>query len=410
LKPRPTEGTSVDPGGRVEPAGAGVAPGAASKLLVDRIADGRSLEALEPEWRTLLEASRADCVFLTWEWVTAWWRHFGVGRALWVLVARDGSGTLQGIAPLFLDRMAAAPGLRVRALTWIGLGGPLAPDYLDIIAPENRERAAAEAFLAWLDAHAPEWDVVYGRQIADDSTGMAQLRVEAVRRGYWVVQGVSQEARYASLPSRMEQYEKECLGQKSRHTLRTDRNRIGREGKLLFADLAREWPPERCIAALAELHGARGQMLERGSAFERPGYRAFHEEFARLAAERRWLRMPSYLSQGAPVAARYGLAYRGTLYEYQTGFDPAFARQGVGRVLLAESIRASIEEGLGRFDMLGGASALKRQFCPESRWQNTLILAPPDRRGVILPLRRLAPSLLRARRRREAPGPDAEGA
>lgn len=391
------------------PQSGGVSRAGAPRLTVERVEDVRALEALEPDWRTLLEASRADCIFLTWEWITTWWRHFGSGRELWVLAARDEAGALQGIAPLFLERMAVGP-IRLRTLTWIGLRGPLAPDYLDIIATQHRERAAAEAFIEWLDAHRMQWDVVFARQIADDSTGMAHLRSEAVHRGYWSLQGLPQEARFATLPSEMELYERECLGAKSRHTLRTDRNRIDRDGKLRFADLAREWTAERCIASLAELHGARGRMLERGSAFERPGYRSFHESFARLAAGRGWLRMPSYLVDDAPVAARYGFAYRGTLYEYQTGFDPAYAKHGVGRVLLAESIRASIAEGLARFDMLGGASDLKRQFCPESRWQHAAILSPADRRGAILPLRRLVPGLLRGRRRPGVSQAEGEGA
>ena len=36
------------------------------------------LRALKPAWDALLRESAANTIFLTWEWVTAWWSVYGL--------------------------------------------------------------------------------------------------------------------------------------------------------------------------------------------------------------------------------------------------------------------------------------------------------------------------------------------
>ncbi len=366
-------------------------------LLVERIDSAEGLRRLQPEWNTLQARSRATSVFLTWEWISTWWEHFGRRRPLWLLVAREPAGRAVGLAPLYLQRARLAPLVGVRALTFIGAGGPVTPDYLDFLADAEHEQAVVEALLAWLREHGREWDVLSLPHVADDSTTMSCLARGGVRAGLWVMQGRPKLSPYATLPARAEEYEGRYLGSKSRKRLREDRKRLSQSGQVSARDLAQECSPAECVALIARLHGSRSVMLGRPSAFERPGYLGFHLQFASLAAERGWLRLWSVLLDGKPIACRYGFAYQGTHYAYQTGFDSEHARLGVGRVVTMECIRGCIEEGLIRFDMLAGDSEDKRHFGKESRWQRTLWLAPADRRGVALPLRLLLPALRQGR-------------
>jgi hypothetical protein len=62
--------------------------------------DESGFAALQDQWNTLLARSRANTLFLTWEWQTTWWRCLGEGD-LWLLAWYD-QGRLLAIAPLYL--------------------------------------------------------------------------------------------------------------------------------------------------------------------------------------------------------------------------------------------------------------------------------------------------------------------
>ena len=66
--------------------------------VIELIQDAQSFELLREEWEALLQASAANGLFLTWEWLATWWKHFSVERELFVLTARA-SGELMAIAP-----------------------------------------------------------------------------------------------------------------------------------------------------------------------------------------------------------------------------------------------------------------------------------------------------------------------
>src|ERR1700730_16110488 len=55
---------------------------------------------LRAQWDALLAASASDTIFLTREWLTAWWTAYGSPGDLRILLAYDDANTLRGMAPL----------------------------------------------------------------------------------------------------------------------------------------------------------------------------------------------------------------------------------------------------------------------------------------------------------------------
>ncbi|HYW29165.1 MAG TPA: hypothetical protein VE824_05095, partial [Gaiellales bacterium] len=119
-------------------------------IVVQRIEDTATFQTLRQEWNELLQASASNCVFLTWEWLFAWWRNLSEGRRLSLITVRRG-GRLIAIAPL-----AVRPRSLSRLLPWPSrefLGTGLAgSDYLDVIVRRGHEReglaAVADALAA----------------------------------------------------------------------------------------------------------------------------------------------------------------------------------------------------------------------------------------------------------------------
>ena len=71
---------------------------------------------------------------------------------------------------------------------------------------------------------------------------------------------------------------------------------------------------------------------------------------------------------GAAAAGFYGFSHRGRGYSYLTGFDPAFAFESPGTLVLAHAIEAAIAEGAGEFHFLRGREAYKYEWGAVDRW------------------------------------------
>src|SRR5213082_1594 len=72
-------------------------------LEVSVIENVDDLIAVRSEWNALLASSRADCIFLTWEWLYTWFKHLGSGRQLFIVAVRR-EGELIGLAPLTMKK------------------------------------------------------------------------------------------------------------------------------------------------------------------------------------------------------------------------------------------------------------------------------------------------------------------
>jgi CelD/BcsL family acetyltransferase involved in cellulose biosynthesis len=85
------------------------------------------------------------------------------------------------------------------------------------------------------------------------------------------------------------------------------------------------------------------------------------------------------------VAAILCLREPGGWSFYQSGWDPSWARLGVGRVLVARAIRRAAAEGARHFDFLRGAESYKYRFGAQNAHVHTLVSG----RGVAATLLRL---------------------
>ena len=71
---------------------------------------------------------------------------------------------------------------------------------------------------------------------------------------------------------------------------------------------------------------------------------------------------------GAAAAGFYGFSHRGRGFSYLTGFDPAFAFESPGALLLAHAVEAAITDGAGEFHFLRGREAYKYEWGAVDRW------------------------------------------
>ena len=81
--------------------------GPREKITVEHVTDPAMLVSLRRDWNRLVDESRRPTVFLTWEWLHAWWIHFGKGLRLHLLLVRDPSGKDDAVTEVDLSREGA---------------------------------------------------------------------------------------------------------------------------------------------------------------------------------------------------------------------------------------------------------------------------------------------------------------
>ncbi|MBN2470629.1 MAG: hypothetical protein JXN59_07905, partial [Anaerolineae bacterium] len=141
--------------------------------------DPAALDALAAEWHALLERSAAANIYLTPEWLAAYWKQLGAGQELWLVTVRGAAGELVGIAPLALTWHSPVP---LRALHWIGwrqiefIGEAAAADHLDFIAAPGHEQAVVRAVLEKLHTRRLRWDALQFGGIPEGSASLDALR------------------------------------------------------------------------------------------------------------------------------------------------------------------------------------------------------------------------------------------
>jgi CelD/BcsL family acetyltransferase involved in cellulose biosynthesis len=347
-------------------------------LFVDVIQDVAGLEALAPEWDDLLARSDADTFFLTWEWLSAWWRHLADDRSLFVLTARD-SGRLVGLAPFAvrparIDRVPPAPVLEL-----IG-SGTCGSDYLDVIVDRHFEQEVARVFADALDGT--------GRMLAlsrvRQGTALAMVLGAALEgRGWTAHERADEICPFIRLAGLDWNGYLEQLGSRHREAFRRKHRRLCRNFETRFVRVEREEERSAALQQLIALHDARWTDRGQSEAFNTPALRAFHEDVSRAALARGWLRLCTLTLSGRPAAALYGFVYGGAFNFFQSGFDPALAEHSVGLVTMGLAIQSALEEGCHEYDLLHGTEPYKLHWAVEARALARLDVYPPGLVGLL---------------------------
>ena len=355
---------------------------------VEAMASERGFLALEPVWEEL-EAQQAVPPFLTWAWLSTWWRHFGAGGEPWVLCAYNADDVLVGLAPLQIRPERLGP-LSVRCVRFLG-GGVVAPDHLDVIARPGMAAAVAEACAEHMAHHRAEWDVLDLRGFATGAAlGRAlQACFEASgARGaapYRRLEATPNYCPYIALPESWEAYEQQLSSRRRRHLRQNQRHlEADYPGTVAFSTVQSPDDLPAALDALVMLHRKRWHDRGMLTAFDDRRYVAFHREVAEDLLRRGWLRLCTLAVGGTVVAVDYGFRVGNTFYGYQTGFDPDWADHSVGTVILAYTIGEAIAEGAREYDFLRGSESYKDSWSTGTREEHHLLVSASWRGGLWL--------------------------
>ncbi len=350
---------------------------------IEIITTEAQFEQLAGFWNTLLERTRSDNLFLTWEWVRTWWQCYSGLGDLYILVIRD-RGQPIAIAPLFRRKrslldieketgictliLASEPwerALQVKELAFLGSGSACS-EYLDIICLPGQESVSVNAIYQWLIDYCQDWDILDLTCVRTDSFVLSWLAAHPTR-GLWQIQRPMHQTWISSLPDCWETYTNTVWSSRFRKSTQRHQNRI----RKLFREITFDFhtDPATLEAALdkfIQLHQKR--WIDQGlcGAFYDPPFIEFHKRFSQLALKKGWLRLGFLKGDGKILFGLYGFRYGRSVSLYQMANAAQIPNVSVGTIALCAYLRYMIEEGAQILDMMRGYEVYKHHWAKEN--------------------------------------------
>ncbi|HEY8564637.1 MAG TPA: GNAT family N-acetyltransferase [Beijerinckiaceae bacterium] len=329
-----------------------------SGFQVEVLRRPEELRALAPAWRELLARCPAGTPFQSPDWLIPWFETFAPGDLATVAVSRDGG--LVALAPLYRET-----GPLGRRLLPLGIS---LSDYLDVLIDPGAPRAG-EALVDALAALGLDWDSLSLEELRPEAAGLT-LPAGSMRDD-----GAAAQSACPVLPLRGTLAE--TLPARKLRKLRMARNRADRRGDAVIEAVAIDGAGA-FLDELFRLHALRWR--ERGE----PGVLADEkvQRFHRRA-------LPGLIGAGLARAlvarfgnevggAYYGFADHDRAYAYLGGFDPAFAYESPGTLLVGHAIEDAVSAGCTEFHFLRGQEAYKYEWGAVDRWNQRWTLRPGE--------------------------------
>jgi len=297
------------------------------------------------EWSELAAHTHA-IPFLRPGWIGAWWRAFGTGVPMLLVLHRR--GRLSGVAPLL-----RCGSVLHGACNWhtpeFGLLAETRADRDRLSAAlfEQRPRRVSLGFLS-----------------AEED--LERLRTAATSVGYDVLVRTLADSPWIDLRAGLRSYDA-GLERNGPRNVRRGLRRLRALGRVsLDVEEGAERLPELLMDAFRlEALAWKG---EQGTAIaSRPDTRLFYREVAAWAAAEGMLRLALLRLDGRMIAFQLGIEHRGVHYALKGGYDPEYAHCSPGILVLHATLVDAFERRLERYELLAGSEGYKLQWANRTR-------------------------------------------
>lgn len=325
---------------------------------------------LRANWDALVSQMASPNIFLTWEWVTIWWKWFQRGLELFILSVWDGSN-LVGILPAWRASISFFSGHRAPGIGLIGDGAPVCPEYLSPLIRDGYAAKVGHKFSQTLLAQA-DWKVIRFIDLPQNSVEADSI-VDSLGARCLVETEMGESCYYHSLPSHYDQF-LERLSNKRRKRLRQIQRGAEKQFTISLRTYDKPDQVERGLKIILEIYNRSSRGTSGQGAWKRSDYFGFHAEVATAFASLGRLRLLILEFDSQPVAFLYGYIYGGKFWFYQTAFHLNYAPYSPGSLILQAAIRRAIEDGLIEFDYLRGDESYKFHFANLERHQKRVFV------------------------------------
>lgn len=325
-----------------------------SQILIEKLDGEDVFDSLREAWREL-SAQTESAPFLSWEWLSTWYKWFGADRTPFVLKATR-ENRLIGLLPLCFEEKKVL-GMRLKRLAFVGeqVGGA---DYLDLIARPEDKREVLSAVFDFLKKENC-FDVICLENLASDSTTADFLQSfgeHTTKPSLRFANLITENCPKINLSGGWETILKES---KRAANFKRRLKQLEKIPDFEFRTLTSPDETKEAFERFYQLHEKRW-LKDGGSELSgHPRLVSFQRDLIQALGASGLLRFDELWAEGECRATVYGLDDGRAFYYYNAGYDLDWAKRSVGLVLIGLSVKNAVERGNRMYDFLRGSENYK---------------------------------------------------
>lgn len=343
-------------------------------ISIRHIRDLEEFEALQNQWNQLLAARPEKTAFLTWEWLTAWWKHHLENRELWLITAWI-NNELAGAAPLMKTNMWKH-GLRFRLLH--SLGSPNCDESDFLVSDGNPE--IVRALCNYLHSQRTQWDAIELNEFESKTSTGSSIQDYFTNTGCTIHVNTNYHY-HIPIQNSWEDYWKK-LSKNLRHNIERRLRRAQENHQVEFRYVKGSSLGWADFETLFEV-SRKGNFPEKYASKQERG---FQRELLDRMQDHNWIQIAFLYLDGQAIAFEYGFNLDARFEDWRTGFDLSHSELAGGTLLLYYLLKQLYTDGHHDLDFLRGEYDFKEKWLPQKREFIELRIIQPHRLSARLAL------------------------
>lgn len=348
-------------------------------IRIQLVRDADEFSLLEGRWNSVLSDSKANSIFMRWEWLYSWWNAYEEDNYHLTILLIFRGDEIIGIAPFYVVNLSCIGVVPVRRLLFLGTKeGDVISEFMDIIYHHGDEDAVIQAI----------FDFIMQQNICDDfclhkidtsSKTIPVLRRLADERKLFCVIQEEYESPYVSLPATMDDFMSR-LSSSMRYKIRKSHRRLEKYSHVEFRKTSDSSELVKDFDELVRLHQLRWQSRNCQGSFADKSFFGFQKTVMPLFLKSGYLDLWLLSVEDKNIGVLYNISYNDKIYFYQGGLDSSFD-EGLtpGYLLHSYCIENAIQKGVSEYHFLlmGNLDAYKKQWARSSKHMCDIYMARP---------------------------------
>ena len=319
---------------------------------------------LKEQWNDLLKRSLHPIVFLTHQWIDTWWRSFGSGKSLFILLVYDNK-ELSAIAPLMIHEadhvLLGKPHIVIKARK-IEFIANVHSNRVDFIFG-NKPSEACEAIVKFLiDDCSKQWDIISLEYLLLQSPSVALLKNALRQKNMAYRQYALISSPFVPINCTWKEYEQNISATHKRNMARKIK-KLSKNGKVIYKKYDNARDLESILEQIFTVASKSWKAKENTALSSTEQSRAFYTDLAYTAAKEGWLEIYVLYFNEIPLVFYFALRFDNRLLILKTEFDENYSEYSVGHMLTMNQLKNDFDRGLDEVDFLGPTMPWKTTYC-----------------------------------------------
>lgn len=331
-------------------------------LTTEIIDDYNQFLSYSEHWNHLLEKSKVNNIFLTYEWLKCWWEAYGEKNNKLVILFVKDEDELIGIAPLMISKIY----FQYIPVNKIGFIENFHTGRMDFIISRNKNDVIDCIFNYLTEKIANLWDVGIFNKISTDSENYYTLQDILTQKNipYKILDSLFSP--YIEISSNWETFLIQ-RDRKLKKTMRNNINRLEKLGKVEIVEIKKDSNDteiEEVLREISDIASKSWKSKTKSEIFSTEQEQKFYSTLTYVMDRKGYLNIWLLKVNNKPIAFEYHLLYKNKDYALKASYNLDYSNCSPGSILEYEVIKNAFNMNYSEIDLLGQNERYKMKWDP----------------------------------------------